>query len=135
MITFIKTLDNISPDQLYGFFEGWPNPPTKETHFRLLQNSDALILALDESSNKVVGFITAITDHVLVAYIPFIEVLGEYQGQGIGEELARQMLDQLKDFYMIDLQCDEHLQEFYRKQGMRSAIGMMVRNYEKQSGE
>ncbi|MEM9907537.1 MAG: hypothetical protein AAF921_21205 [Cyanobacteria bacterium P01_D01_bin.44] len=31
----------------------------------------------------MVGFITAITDHVLSVYIPLLEVLPPYQGQGV----------------------------------------------------
>lgn len=135
MITYVHTLEYLSPEQLDGFFEGWHNPPSKELHLRLLQKSDEVVLAIDEDSNRVVGFITAITDHVLSAYIPFIEVLGDYRGQGIGKKLVRLMLDRLKDFYMIDLLCDEDLQEFYEKLGMIKARGMMIRNYEYQSGE
>jgi ribosomal protein S18 acetylase RimI-like enzyme len=134
MINYVKNLDNISLDQLDGFFGGWSDPPTRETFFKLLQNSDEIILAIDEDSEKIVGFITAITDQVLAAYIPFVEILQGYQGRGIGKELVRQMLDRLQNFYMIDLLCDQDLQEFYRKMGMSKATGMMVRHYKNQSG-
>ena len=135
MITYVHTLEDISPEQIDGFFVGWPDPPSKEVHFRLLHSSDEVVLAIDKNSDKVVGFITAITDQVLSAYIPFVEVLGNYQGRGIGKKLVGLMLDRLKDFYMIDLLCDEDLQGFYEKLGMSKARGMMVRNYEYQSGE
>ena len=135
MITYVHTLDSILLEHLDGFFEGWPNPPSNEVHFRLLQNSDEVVLAIDESSGKVVGFITAITDNVLSAYIPFVEFLGAYQGQGIGKKLVKLMLDRLNNFYMIDLLCDEDHQEFYEKLGMSKARGMMIRNYGFQSGE
>jgi ribosomal protein S18 acetylase RimI-like enzyme len=135
MITYVHTLENISPEQLDGFFDGWSNPPSKDMHFKLLQNSDEVVLAIDESSNQVVGFITAITDHVLSAYIPFVEVLAAYRGQGIGEKLVKLLLDRLKGLYMIDLLCDEETQSFYEKLGMSKARGMMIRNYEYQSGK
>lgn len=135
MITYRHTLEDITPDQLGGFFDGWPNPPSKEMHLNLLRNSDEVILAIDEGSDKVVGFITAITDGVLSAYIPFVEVLKNYRGQGIGKKLFRLMVDRLTDYYMIDLLCDEDLQEFYEKLGMSKAKGMMIRNYRRQSGE
>jgi GNAT superfamily N-acetyltransferase len=35
-----------------------------------------------------VGFITAITDGVLTTYLPQLEVLAEYRGQGIGSALV-----------------------------------------------
>ncbi len=44
------------------------------------------------------------------------------------------MLDKLKDIYMIDLLCDTDLQDFYIGLGMRMATGMLIRNYEHQSG-
>ena len=135
MITYRHTLEDITPDQLGGFFDGWSNPPSKEIHFNLLRNSDEVILAIEEDSEKVVGFITAITDGVLSAYIPFIEVLKNYRGEGIGKKLFRLMIDRLAEYYMIDLLCDEDLQEFYEKLGMIRAKGMMIRNYGRQSGE
>jgi ribosomal protein S18 acetylase RimI-like enzyme len=135
MISFRKKLEGTTPDQLEGFFSGWPNPPTTETFIKLLKNSDEFILAFDEDDEKVVGFITAITDHVLAAYIPFLEVLQDYQGQDIGKQLVELMIEHFKELYMIDLLCDEHLQGFYQKLGMHKASGMMVRNYEHQSGE
>jgi hypothetical protein len=44
------------------------------------------------------------------------------------------MLDQLSDFYSIDLLCDADVQPFYERLGMRRATGMLRRNYERQSG-
>ena len=82
---------SILPHQLQDFFVGWPNPPSPEKHRELLGKSDFCLLAIDETTTMVVGFITAITDHVLSAYIPLLEVLPSYQGQGIGTELVRRM--------------------------------------------
>ena len=82
----------------------------------------------------MIGFITAITDKTLAAYIPFLEVLPDYQKKGIGKELIVQILEILKDYYMVDLLCDPELQSFYENLGMRKATGMMCRNYDKQSG-
>jgi hypothetical protein len=36
MIEYIYTSEGITPPQLQGFFEGWPDPPSPETHLRLL---------------------------------------------------------------------------------------------------
>jgi len=134
MIHYTSHPDNITPAQLQGFFVGWPNPPAPETHLRILQNSDEVVLALDEDTGQVVGYITAITDGVIAAYIPLLEVLPEYQGQGIGSELVRRMLDRLADFYMVDLLCDARLQPFYARFGMTPVTGMMLRRYDRQTG-
>lgn len=132
MIRYSDSLENIRPEQLEGFFVGWPNPPSPETHFRLLQGSYKIWLALD--GERVVGFITALSDGVLTAFIPLLEVLPEYQGQGIGAELTKHLLDSLSHLYSIDLICDEDVQPFYEKLGMRRYSGMVWRKYENQSG-
>jgi ribosomal protein S18 acetylase RimI-like enzyme len=134
MITYTDSTAGVSLVNLRGFFVGWPNPPAPETHLRILNGSDAVVLARDEASGAVVGFITAISDGVSCAYIPHLEVLPEYQGRGIGSELARRMLEKLSRLYMIDLLCDPDVQPFYARLGMHPATGMLIRNYDRQSG-
>lgn len=135
-IRYLDTIDGITAAQLAGgFFVDWPNPPNPETHLRLLARSDHIVLASDPETNLVVGFISAITDGVLSAYIPLLEVLPGYQQRGIGKELTRRMLDRLRDLYMVDLLCDPELQPYYASLGMRPATGMLLRNYDRQSGE
>jgi ribosomal protein S18 acetylase RimI-like enzyme len=134
VIDYLYSAEGISADQLNGFFVGWPNPPSRETHLRLIQQSDEVVLALDTTSGAIVGFITAITDRVLAAYIPLLEVLPEYQNQKIGKTLVRKMLERLGNYYMVDLLCDTDLQPYYEQFGMQRATGMFFRNYDKQSG-
>ena len=93
-----------------------------------MQQSDYVILALDSETDKVVGFITAMTDS-LFAYVPLLEVLPEYQGRGIGKSLVSKMLEILDGLYSVDLLCDPPLQSFYAKCGMANATGMTLKNY------
>ena len=102
---------------LGGFFVGWQKRPSDQQFFRLLKSSYKIWLAIDIPENKLVGFITAISDGVLAAYIPLLEVLPPYQGQGIGSELTSRMLDSLKDLYMVDICCDDDIVPFYKKFG------------------
>lgn len=132
-ITYTDSLTGITPAQLTGFFVGWPNPSTPETHLRLLGGSYAIWLAQD--GERVVGFITAVSDGVLSAYIPLLEVLPAYRGQGIGRELARRMLATLGDLYMVDLICDPDLQAFYQRIGGQPYSGVVWRNYARQAGK
>ena len=136
MIVYTDSLDGITSGQLRGgFFVGWPNPPSPETHLRLLHGSYAVVLALDDDTAQVVGFVTAISDGVLSAYIPLLEVLPGWQSRGIGGELVRRMLECLSNLYMIDLLCDPELQPYYARFGMRPSTGMLLRNYGRQAGE
>lgn len=131
-VDYQTSLTGITPAMLAGFFVGWPNPPDGLTHLRLLESSQHRVLALAEG--HVVGFVTAISDGVLCAYIPLLEVLPAYQAQGIGSELLRRLLLELDGLYAIDLMCDAELQPFYERLGFQRSQGMIRRCYENQSG-
>ncbi|TSB46521.1 GNAT family N-acetyltransferase [Alkalicoccobacillus porphyridii] len=131
---YTDTIENVAEHMLHGFFTEFPNPPSPTTHLKLLHNSSYIILAIDASTQQVVGFITAISDNVLSAYIPLLEVLPDYQGKGIGTELLKQLLSQLSHLYMIDLLCDAPLQAYYQRFGLQPAPAMMIRHYANQSG-
>lgn len=135
LIQYVTDCAEIRPAQLAGFFRDWADPPSPETHLQILRNSDEFVLALDRQSGQVVGFVTAITDRVLSAYLSLLEVRPAYRHRGIGTELVRRILDRLRRLYMIDLICDVDLEDFYASLGMRPARGMMVRNYGQQSGD
>ena len=113
-LTDLTSAAGITSVQLTGFFQGWPNPPSPETHLRLLQQSNYVVLAVDDDTRQVVGFVTAVSDGVLSAYIPLLEVLPAYRSAGVGSELMRCLLDQLGHLYMVDLLCDPELQPFGR---------------------
>ncbi len=134
MIQYRDGIDGISASQLEGFFEGWPTPPSAETLLAILRRSFAVELALVPGSDEVVGFINALSDGILSAHIPLLEVRKEYRRRGIGSELARRMLRRLKHLYMIDLVCDPKLVPFYERLGLRPGQAMVRRHYSSQSG-
>jgi len=93
-----------------------------------LRGSSHVVLARD--GRRVVGFVTAISDGVLSAYIPLLEVLPDFQGRGVGKELTRRLLAQLDGLYMVDLSCDEELVPFYEALGLTrldAALGLRNR--------
>ncbi|MCU0511550.1 MAG: GNAT family N-acetyltransferase [Anaerolineae bacterium] len=139
MIVYTESWSHLTPESFApGFFAGWPNPPTPATHLRLLQGSYRVWLALDDDLNhdrgQVVGFINAISDGVLAAFIPLLEVVPAYQGRGIGTELTRRMLHSLAHLYSIDVMCDASVQPFYARLGLQPCGGMIQRHYAHQSG-
>jgi ribosomal protein S18 acetylase RimI-like enzyme len=126
VIEYAADLEGVEPDQLEGFFVDWPKPPSAERHLEILRGSSHVVLA--KHGARVVGFVTAISDGVLSAYIPLLEVLPD-QGRGIGTELVRRLLARLGDLYMVDLSCDEDVVPFYERLGLeRWDAGMGVRN-------
>lgn len=128
MIRYSDTVDTIEADRLTGFFVGWPTPASPEQHLAVLRGSYRAVVAIDEETDRVVGFINMISDGVLTAFVPWLEVLPEYQGQGIGSELVRRILADTEHLYSVDLLCDASLQPYYERFGMLRLPGMTLRH-------
>ncbi|WP_235910241.1 GNAT family N-acetyltransferase [Deinococcus kurensis] len=126
------SLDGLTPGQLHGFFVDWPNPPTPETFLRLLRGSYRVVLAVHDG--QVIGFVQAISDGVLTAYIPLLEVRPAWQGRGVGCALMARMQDELRHLYAVDLGCDDDLVPFYERLGMRRGNLMVTRTHARQNG-
>ena len=129
MIEYTDSVENITPQMLEGFFEGWKKPRIPEEHLEILKHSNHFVLAIDSDKGKVIGFITALTDRMQSAFIPLLEVLPGYRKQGIGRALMSRMLEKLKGIPAIDLTCDPALQSFYSKFGMVPSTCMIIRDY------
>lgn len=127
-VEYTTSLAGVAPEHLHGFFEGWPNPPTPERHLEILRGSYRVVLARKAGAPAVIGFANAVSDGVLSAFIPLLEVLPAHRGHGVGSELARRLLAELDHLYSIDVVCDPELQSFYERLGMQPLLGMAVRN-------
>ena len=123
-VVYTTDVAGVDLADLGGFFVGWPVRPSPERHLEILRGSDYAVLARSSTDGRVVGFVTAISDGVLSAFIPLLEVLPEWQGHGIGSELVRRILAELEDFYMVDLVCDPELEGFYRRFELTLLAGM-----------
>ena len=130
MIRYTDSLSEIKPRQLGGFFVGWQHPFPPEEHLRMLADSDFVVLAIDAATERVVGFVAALSDGVQGAFITLLEVLPDYQRQGIGQELMTRMLEQLSHIQTIELMCDSDLVPFYERFGMKPSAGMVLRRRE-----
>jgi ribosomal protein S18 acetylase RimI-like enzyme len=128
VITYDTSLEGLRAEDLDGFFAEWPTRPSQGLHLRLLHSSAHVVLARDSETGRVVGFVTAVGDGILSAFIPLLEVLPAFRGRGIGSELVRRMLELLEGTYMVDLCCDEELAPFYERFGMHWLVGMGLRD-------
>lgn len=131
-VRITRDCSTLKADQLIGFFVGWPKPPSNTKLLQIL--NAAHVVSLAWSDDRIIGFVYAISDGVLSAYIPLLEVLPEHQGHGLGSRLVEDILAQLNGLYMIDLVCDPELEKFYRPHGFTMLAGMARRNYANQSG-
>ena len=133
-IEYTKNLNEIDTEMLNGFFVGWPNPPSTTMHLKILKNAYCSYIVIDKNCGKVVGFVNAISDGVLTAYIPLLEVLPDYKGNEIGSEFIKLMLEELKDIYMVDICHDKELIPYYARFEPYQSYASVFRNYEAQSG-
>lgn len=125
------SVEGLESASFEGFGEGWRHPLSGPTLRRVLAGSSHVVLAVDPTAARVVGFINAISDGVLCAFIPLLEVLPSYRHQGIGTELARRMLSRLESYYAVDLVCDAALEGFYARFAMQPVSAMVLRRFDR----
>jgi predicted N-acetyltransferase YhbS len=128
VIYYTDDLASVREDMLHGFFVGWARRPSARQHLAVLRGSYRSVVAIDEAAGRVVGFVNMLSDGVLTAFIPWLEVLPGYQGQGVGGELMRRILDGTDRFYSVDLVCDAGLVPYYARFGMLSASSALLRH-------
>lgn len=127
-IKYIDLITDIRPEQISdGFFEGWATPLTSNEHYSLLSRANYFVVAVDH--NSVIGFATALSDGMLTAYIPFLEVLPQYRRYGIGTELIKAITKKFRGLYMVDVLCDENVLPFYESLGFATVSGACLRNF------
>ena len=89
---------------------------------RAISKSDLVISAWN--GEELVGLIRAVTDEETVAYIQDILVFPAYNKQGVGSQLMRRMLAELKGIRQIVLMTDQGeaslpLHDWYRSFGFK----------------
>ena len=129
MIRYTDSLVSLSPVRFKGFCSDWRTPPSPARLFRALQGSSHVVLAIDEDNRQVVGYVNAVSDGALCAFIPLLEVLPDYRGKGIGTELVKPLLGRLREFYAVDLVCDDELVPFYERFGLTRMGAMSLRRH------
>lgn len=129
MIIFTDDIKLLNSEMLQGFFQEWKKPKSSSEHLLILKNSTYFIVAIDSDTNKVVGFITVLSDGIQSAFIPLLEVISTYKKNGIGKKLVEKVLKKFAAIPAIDLTCDPDVQTFYEKCGMIKSVGMIIRNY------
>ncbi len=128
-IEYRTSTEGLRWEQLDGFFVGWPVRPSAATLLAHLERSYRCVVAVDVNNHdKVVGFATAISDGLLSAFIPLVEVLPGWHERGIGTELLEVLLESLTHLYMVDLACEPELVPFYERLGFTPGTAMIRRD-------
>lgn len=99
----------------------WSSGAYPERLVVALRNSGTVLSAWD--GQRLVGLINVLDDSIMTAYIHYLLVDPEYQGNGIGRELTRQVLDRYKDYLRILLVSYEDGVAFYESLGFKTGHG------------
>jgi ribosomal protein S18 acetylase RimI-like enzyme len=127
-IEYRTSASSLRWEQLDGFFVGWPVRPSAQTLLSHLERSYRCVVAYEVNGDRVVGFASCVSDGLLAASVPLVEVLPGWHERGIGRELVERLLAQLGHLYMVDLSCDVDVAPFYEKLGFVQGTAMLRRN-------
>lgn len=125
-ITYIDTKNYIA-EELQDLFQsvGWLSGNYPERLKKALDNSETVFTAWDDG--KLVGLVNAIDDSELTAYVHYLCVNPQYQGQGIGKNLLQRIKEKYKDYlYIILIAENEDLVKYYSRNGFEYVDGRYV---------
>ena len=86
---------------------------------------EKLVIAMKNSSSvftawnneKLIGLINTLDDGIMTAYVHYLLINPDYQGQGIGKELVRLVSEKYKDYLRIVLIAYDKEVDFYKQCG------------------
>lgn len=122
-----KINGSIISDELDCFFQNWKSPPSPKIKSKLLNGSDLIITARE--NDILIGFLTAISDGTMHAFITLVEVEETHQGKGIGKGLMKLAISHFKGNYDIVLITDPDKGAFYKKFGFNEIYAMHIRDF------
>ena len=103
----------------------WMSANYPERLKKAMDNCETVFSAWDNS--KLVGLVNAIDDGELTAYVHYLCVNPDYQGQGMGSLLLGKIKEKYKDYlYIIVIAENEGLIKFYSKNGFQQGDGNHV---------
>ena len=124
-----KYNESISPKAIADLREsvGW-NRMEKE-YGNPLMTSFFHIAVYD--GDQLVGFVDSVSNGVTDAYIQDLIVRPDYQGKGIGTDLMKKMIANLKEkhIYIISVIYEESLKPFYDRFGFNTMLCGQMETY------
>lgn len=109
----------------------WESGKFPEKLKKALDNCAAVFTAWD--GDRLVGLANALDDGELTAYVHYLLVDPEYQGQGIGTALLELMKKKYADYFCFFLMAEhEGLVKFYERTGFEKEQGVSAMKYKEQ---
>ena len=107
---------------------GWSRPVNDEELREVLEAGPA-VGAWD--GERLVGFVRALSDGHLAAYIEDVMVHQDYRRGGVGDLIMSRLLGEIKQSANVSLFCERPVARFYERHGFRAtAYVLMQRSVE-----
>ena len=112
---------------------GWISGQYPSRLYKALQNSSTVLTAWDKDAQKLVGLVRLLDDSEMVAYMHYVLVSPDYQGQGIAGTMIEMIKQKYKDYLYIEIMPEESKNAtFYQKHGfsiMEDGVAMQLCNF------
>lgn len=113
----------LQADDLVGLFAsvGWSSANFPEELERAMRRSHRVVSAWVGA--ELIGLANTISDGCMAAYVPYVAVRPEWQGQGVGREMMRRLLAEYESFPRVALIAYDEAAGFYERCGMTRGSG------------
>lgn len=113
--SFDKNFTQADTEKLF-LSVGWVSGRYPKRLYRALMNSSLVATAKD--GDRLVGLVRCLSDDVMLAYVHYVLVDPEYQGQGIASKLINMVKEHYKDLFYVEVMPeDKKNASFYEKHG------------------
>ena len=115
----------IPPRSVRELYEhvGWSRPANEEELREVLEAGPA-VGAWD--GQRLVGFVRALSDGHLAAYIEDVIVHQDYRRGGVGDRLMSRLLTEIKRSANVSLFCERPVARFYERHGFRATSYVLM---------
>ena len=115
----------IPPRSVRELYEhvGWSRPVNEEELREVLEAGPA-VGAWD--GERLVGFVRALSDGHLAAYIEDVIVHQDYRRGGVGDRLMSRLLTEIKRSANVSLFCERPVARFYERHGFRATSYVLM---------
>jgi GNAT superfamily N-acetyltransferase len=115
----------IPPRNVHELYEhvGWSRVANEEELREVLQAGPA-VGAWD--GQRLVGFVRALSDGHLAAYVEDVMVHQDYRRGGVGDRIMSRLLGEIKQSANVSLFCERPVARFYERNGFRATSYVLM---------